>query len=137
MTASCHLNLDCGDLFLRLHAIVHLVDEVWLDFSTVFYVVWVCSSGGSFITATVSSKIDNVTRTSTISSTIRTDTLLAHELRLRTAVFAGVVHVTQRFPWLPFVLRILSVSSPFPSPDVFPRILTGSPSSHICSSFLL
>ena len=54
------------------------------------------------------------------------DMLLARELRLRTAVFAGVVHVAQRIPWLPFVKGIMSVSSPFPSVDVFPRILTGS-----------
>ena len=93
-----------------------------------------CSCVASFITATVSLKIDSGTRASTICSSIHS---LWRELRLRITVFAGVVHVAQRIPWLPFVQRILSVSWPFSPVDVFPKILTGFPSSHSCSSFLL
>ena len=65
------------------------------------------------------------------------DMLLAHELRLRTTVFAGAFNVTQRNARLSSWCQVLSVYSPNPSVDVFSRILTGSPSSNTWSSFLL
>ena len=56
-----------------------MVLGLWdLSLLTVFYVVWVCSCGASFITATVSFKIDSGTRTPTICSTIRSETCSWH-----------------------------------------------------------
>ena len=50
---------------------------------------------------------------------------LWREIRLIFSVFAGVVNVAQRVTRLTFLVYVLSVSSPNPSVDVFPRILTG------------
>ena len=101
--------LALWDLSLYLHAIVNLDDELRLGFLNSQMCRFrarfcACSCGASFIIATVSSKnqqwhlhLDDLFDDSLW------DMLLARELRLRTAVFAGVVHVAQRIPWRPFV----------------------------------
>ena len=99
-----------------------LLVDCGLRNSAVFCVFCACSCGTSFITETVSFKIGSGTRTSTICSSIHSG------VSLRPAVFAGVVSVAQRETRLSSWCQVLSVSSPNPSVNVFPRILTGSPS---------
>ena len=55
---------------------------------------------------------------------------LCREHCLRTIVFAGVVNVAHRLTRPSLLVYVLSVSSPNPSVDVLPRILTGSPPRH-------
>ena len=51
---------------------------------------------------------------------------LWREIRLRFTVFAGVVHLAQRVTRLSSGCQVLSVLSPNPSVDMFPRMLTCS-----------
>ena len=133
MTVSSHLHLDCGTClctFTRSSTTL-LMNCGWRN-SAVFCVICACSCGASFITETVSIKIGSGTSTSTICSSIHSG------VSLRPTVFAGVVNVAQRVTRLSSWCQVLSVSSPNPSVNVFPRILTGSLSCNIdlCSSFL-
>ena len=71
LTASSHLLLDCGTClctFTRSSPTL-LMNCSWIN-SAVFCFICACSCGASFITATISSKIDSGTRTSTICSSI-------------------------------------------------------------------
>ena len=102
-------SLGLRDLSLRRHAIVNnLVDEMRLG-KLDCLLRRLC--GARFITATVPSKIDSGTRTSTICSSIHFDESFV--------VVAGVVNVAQRITRFPFLCQVLSVSSPNPSVDVF------------------
>ena len=53
---------------------------------------------------------------------------LWREIRLCFTLFAGLIHLEQRATRLSSWCQLLGVPSPNPSVDMFPRILTGSPS---------
>ena len=106
LSVLCFISSPLGlwDLSLYLHAIVNLVDELRLRFLNcllrrldVFMWGQLHHCDGLFQNQQWHLHLDDLFDDSLW------DTLLARELRLRTTVFAGVVHVAQRIPWLPFV----------------------------------
>ena len=125
--------LKLWDLSLHRHAIVHnLGDELRLgklDYLCVFMWSQLHLCDGLFQNRQWYLHLDDLFDDSLWVM------LLAHELRLRTTVFAGALNVTQRTTRLSSWCQVLSVYSPNPSVDVFPRILTGSPTSGLRSSF--